>query len=62
LSRNCETQQQSYVGLKVIISFQKPNTTFSTRYGMDPMNNEILSLEKSAMERWRNGDPMGFVD
>jgi len=26
------------------------------------MTNEILSLEKSAMERWRNGDPMGFVE
>lgn len=22
----------------------------------------ILSLEKAAMERWRNGDPMGFVE
>ena len=26
------------------------------------MNNEILSLEKQAMERWRNGDPWGFVE
>jgi ketosteroid isomerase-like protein len=26
------------------------------------MNNDILSLEKAAMERWRNGDPMGFVE
>jgi ketosteroid isomerase-like protein len=26
------------------------------------MDNEILLLEKSAMERWRNGDPMGFVE
>ena len=26
------------------------------------MNDTILSLEKSAMERWRNGDPMGFVE
>jgi ketosteroid isomerase-like protein len=26
---------------------------------MEPI---ILSLEKSAMERWRNGDPMGFVE
>ena len=26
------------------------------------MDNEILLLEKAAMERWRNGDPMGFVE
>lgn len=26
------------------------------------MNTTILSLEKGAMERWRNGDPMGFVE
>jgi ketosteroid isomerase-like protein len=26
------------------------------------MNDEILSLEKAAMERWRNGDPIGFVE
>ena len=26
------------------------------------MNNDILSLEKQAMERWRNGDPWGFVE
>jgi len=26
------------------------------------MTNEILSLEKAAMERWRNGDPMGFIE
>jgi ketosteroid isomerase-like protein len=26
------------------------------------MDNEILSLEKQAMERWRNGDPWGFVE
>jgi ketosteroid isomerase-like protein len=26
------------------------------------MDDTILSLEKAAMERWRNGDPMGFVD
>jgi uncharacterized protein (TIGR02246 family) len=26
------------------------------------MTNEILSLEQAAMERWRNGDPMGFVE
>jgi ketosteroid isomerase-like protein len=26
------------------------------------MNNEILSLEKQAMERWRSGDPWGFVE
>jgi ketosteroid isomerase-like protein len=26
------------------------------------MDNEILLLEKSAMERWRSGDPMGFVE
>lgn len=26
------------------------------------MNDDILSLEKAAMERWRNGDPMGFVE
>ena len=26
------------------------------------MNDEILLLEKAAMERWRNGDPMGFVE
>jgi uncharacterized protein (TIGR02246 family) len=26
------------------------------------MNNDILPLEKAAMERWRNGDPWGFVE
>jgi uncharacterized protein (TIGR02246 family) len=26
------------------------------------MTNEILTLEKAAMERWRNGDPFGFVE
>ena len=26
------------------------------------MENDILLLEKNAMERWRNGDPMGFVE
>jgi uncharacterized protein (TIGR02246 family) len=26
------------------------------------MKDAILSLEKGAMERWRNGDPMGFVE
>lgn len=26
------------------------------------MDNEILSLEEQAMERWRNGDPWGFVE
>jgi ketosteroid isomerase-like protein len=26
------------------------------------MSETILSLEKAAMERWRNGDPMGFVE
>jgi ketosteroid isomerase-like protein len=26
------------------------------------MNTTILSLEEGAMERWRNGDPMGFVE
>jgi uncharacterized protein (TIGR02246 family) len=26
------------------------------------MDNEILLLEKSAMESWRSGDPMGFVE
>jgi ketosteroid isomerase-like protein len=26
------------------------------------MDTTILSLEKAAMERWRNGDPMGFVE
>lgn len=26
------------------------------------MEEVILSLEKAAMERWRNGDPMGFVE
>ncbi len=26
------------------------------------MDDDILSLEKAAMERWRNGDPMGFVE
>ena len=26
------------------------------------MKETILSLEKSAMERWRNGDPWGFVE
>jgi ketosteroid isomerase-like protein len=26
------------------------------------MDQTILSLEKAAMERWRNGDPMGFVE
>ena len=26
------------------------------------MEETILSLEKSAMERWRNGDPWGFVE
>jgi len=26
------------------------------------MNDIILPLEKAAMERWRNGDPMGFVE
>lgn len=26
------------------------------------MENTILPLEKSAMERWRSGDPMGFVE
>ena len=26
------------------------------------MNLEILPLEKAAMERWRNGDPLGFVE
>jgi hypothetical protein len=26
------------------------------------MKETILSLEKGAMERWRNGDPWGFVE
>ncbi len=26
------------------------------------MESDILSLEQAAMERWRNGDPMGFVE
>ena len=26
------------------------------------MTDEILTLEKAAMERWRNGDPQGFVE
>ena len=26
------------------------------------MEDTILSLEKTAMERWRNGDPGGFVE
>jgi ketosteroid isomerase-like protein len=26
------------------------------------MTESILSLEKAAMERWRNGDPLGFVE
>jgi ketosteroid isomerase-like protein len=26
------------------------------------MTNEILLLEQAAMDRWRNGDPMGFVE
>jgi ketosteroid isomerase-like protein len=26
------------------------------------MNDDVLSLEKAAMERWRHGDPMGFVE
>lgn len=26
------------------------------------MENSILTLENSAMERWRSGDPMGFVE
>src|SRR5512140_655759 len=26
------------------------------------MIEDILTIEKQAMERWRNGDPMGFVE
>jgi ketosteroid isomerase-like protein len=26
------------------------------------MNDDILSLEQAAMERWRQGDPLGFVE
>jgi ketosteroid isomerase-like protein len=26
------------------------------------MNDDILALEQAAMERWRNGDPLGFVE
>ena len=26
------------------------------------MDNHIISLEKSAMERWRNGDPWGWTE
>jgi len=26
------------------------------------MDNDILLLEKAAMHRWRNGDPLGFVE
>jgi ketosteroid isomerase-like protein len=26
------------------------------------MEDQILSMEKAAMERWRNGDPMGFLE
>ncbi len=26
------------------------------------MTNQILALEQAAMERWRNGDPTGFID
>lgn len=26
------------------------------------MNDDIFSLENAAMERWRNGDPMGYVE
>jgi len=26
------------------------------------MDDDILSLEQAAMERWRNGDPLGFVE
>ncbi len=30
--------------------------------GADASKNTILSLEKGAIERWRNGDPMGWVE
>jgi ketosteroid isomerase-like protein len=30
--------------------------------GVETMNDDILSLEQQAMERWRNGDPWGFVE
>ena len=26
------------------------------------MNHEILTLEKAAMDRWRKGDPHGFIE
>jgi hypothetical protein len=32
------------------------------KQGEDMMDETILSLEKQVMERWRKGDPWGFIE
>jgi hypothetical protein len=32
------------------------------KQGEDMMDETILSLEKQVMERWRKGDPLGFIE
>jgi len=44
-----------------VLAYGLKNYSYS-RCGADQMNHEIMTIEKAAMERWRNGDPMGFVE
>ena len=39
-----------------------PRLDLLCEQGVELMKETILSLEKGAMERWRNGDPWGFVE
>ncbi|MEW6456255.1 MAG: nuclear transport factor 2 family protein [Acidobacteriota bacterium] len=46
----------------VLVATQTKKEPKEIKKGVQSMKETILSLEKGAMERWRNGDPWGWVE
>ncbi len=52
----------SYVGHKLPESLEIPLPIQSSRKEYEGVLGELMALESAAMERWRKGDPWGFVE
>jgi uncharacterized protein (TIGR02246 family) len=52
----------SYVQHKLPASVEIPVPVQSSRQEYDGILGEVMALEASAMERWRKGDPWGFIE
>jgi len=52
----------SYINHKVPQAVEVPLPVQSCRIEYDGVLGELISLESAAMERWRKGDPWGFVE